>query len=293
MDRFMDETESVVSSRSASPYSQAQVGESSPADMINEKQYMNSSSHQPTQSKSVNHYQSATISNQSSTINDRSLAVNSRSSIANNQSNTIINRPISNNSANVISNQSATIIHQPSFGLTHSTSANRLESGNHAQTARITAPNSENKHSAPAVANPSASNSFLDTSSGFSTGTPGIKGADVNLFSSSANAFAASNAFSTANVAAFHIPNHLATAISVAGLHVSEGLDIRGIESLANGSGIGNTWNHDNRVPILDPDIFGATGHAVYKANPNTVSQRTAAFAGGGYTTSSISQPVE
>ena len=288
----MDESESVVSSRSASPYSQAQVGESSPAEVINEKQYMNSSSHQPTHSKSANHYQSATISSHSSTINDRSVAVNSRSPISNNQSNAISNRPISNNSANVISNQSTTII-QPAFGTTHLTTANRLGSGSHGQTARIAVPHSENKHSAPNVVNPIASNSFLETSGGFSTGTPGIKGADVNLFSSSANAFAASNVFSTANVAAFHIPNHLATAISAAGLHVSEGLEIRGMESLTNGGSIGSSWNHDNRVPILDPDIFGATGHAVYKANPNTVSQRTAAFAGGGYTTSSISQPVE
>ena len=235
----MDEAESVLSSRSASPYSQIHVGNSSPsavAEVQNDKPI--SSSHQVTQSKTT--YQNA-----------------------------ISNRPIAPPAPKSI--PPATEYNRENINSTQSQILRQDQQRAYSSASQVDIPTTYTH--IPATAN-------------------NIKPNDLNLFAANTTAYTVPN-FTDSSVAVFHIPSHLATAMSTGGIHANDDLNMGNAHPLSSVGHLTNTWHSSSGVPLLDADLFNNSKHGVFNTNPNTVGQRTVSFAGGGYATGSLGQSVE
>ena len=240
MDRFMDEAESVMSSRSASPYSQMHVGNSSPAAEI-EKQ----ATHNQHVAQSKSSFQTA--------VNNRPIAASAPKSVSTSSQ----YAPHVSNEHNVTPIQSdfPRLSQQDSF-------SSRVQS----------------------FVPPTCTQTPASVNSAKATG--------VMHFPGSTTTHSVPN-FSDSNVSVFHIPSHLATAMSTAGITAADGVELANANSLTSVGQITNSWNNSTNIPLLSPDLFNSTKHAVFNTNPNVVNQRPVSFAGAGYAAGSISQSVE
>lgn len=240
MDRFMDEAESVLSSRSASPYSQIHVGNSSPAEIQTEKP-LSSSNHKIAPSKST--YQ-----------------------------NTVGNRPIatSETKSNLSSTTFSRVNDEPNISVT--------------QVQRVDQQGGL----------PPASQSYAPTTfESIPAAAHSIKSTDMNYLGGNTTPYSAPN-LSASNVAVYHIPSHLATAMSTGSIHANDGVCVADVHPLAAGSNhLTNSWSSTSSMSLLDADLFNNAKHGVFSANPNAVNQRAVSFAGGGYAAGSIGQSLE
>ena len=235
----MDEAESVLSSRSASPYSQMHAGNSSPAAEIEKP---------PSSSQNVNHSKSV-------------------------YQNVINNRPIAPSvpKCTTPSTQYARINNEQNINATQSDSP-------HLDQQDIYSSSAQNAVPTPYTHSPATVNNAKVTD---------ISHLAVNTTTHSIPTF------SDSNVAVFHIPSHLATAMSTAGLHATDVVGLANADSLASVGHITNSWDSSTSIPLLDADFFNNSKHGVFNTNPNAVNQRTVSFAGAGYATGSIGQSVE
>ena len=261
MDRFMDEAESVLSSRSASPYSQLHAGNSSPAAEIEKPASSN---------QHINHPKST-------------------------YQNAMYNRPITPSvpppvpsTTSVPSPQSAPSEPLAPKCTSPSTQHPRIINEQNINPTQPDIPRLEQQD----LYSSSAPNCVPITYTHIPAPTNSVKATDINLLVANTATHSASN-LSDSSVAVIHFPSHLATAMSAPVIHAADGVDLVNANSLASVGHIASSWSSSTAIPLLDTDLFNNSKHGVFGANPNAVNQRTVPFAGTGYATGSIGQSVE